>query len=197
LCGTGSNDFVIEDYRAPADQIAGTIIPTFADRPLYRFPRFGLLASPIAAICLGLARAAVRELVALATKKVPDGTTRSLATRSATQIAVAKAEASLRAARAYFYESIDAAHHMAQHAEPTTEHRLHVRLATTHAVKACAEIVGSMYELAGGSALYSSSPMQRIFRDVHAATQHMMVSTATLELTGRALLGLESDFTQL
>lgn len=193
LCGTGSNDFVIEDYRAPAEHIAGAMLPAFASRPLYRFPRFGLLSAPIGAICLGLARAAIRELVSLASTKVPDGTARSLATRSTTQLEVARAEASLRAARAYFYEAIESAYAAAMIGEPTTEHRLHVRLATTHATKACAGVVDAMYELAGGSALYTSAPLQRIFRDVHAATQHMMVATPTLELTGRLLLGLDSD----
>ncbi len=54
-----------------------------------------------------------------------------------------------------------------------------------------------MYNLAGGTALYRSSPLQRIFRDVHAATQHMMVSPASLELTGRLLFGVETDTSML
>jgi alkylation response protein AidB-like acyl-CoA dehydrogenase len=54
-----------------------------------------------------------------------------------------------------------------------------------------------MYTLAGGSSVYQRSPLQRIFRDVHVATQHGMVSASTLELTGRLLLGLETDVSQL
>ena len=50
-----------------------------------------------------------------------------------------------------------------------------------------------MYHLGGGTSVYHRSPLQRVFRDVHVATQHMMVSPATLELTGRLLLGLETD----
>ena len=38
---------------------------------------------------------------------------------------------------------------------------------------------------------------QRRFRDVHAATQHMLVGPATWELAGRSLLGLEFDASQL
>jgi alkylation response protein AidB-like acyl-CoA dehydrogenase len=197
LCGTGSNDFVIENYRAPHGQVASAPIAAFAERPLYRFPRFGLLSSPIGAISLGLARAAIRELSTLASSKVPDGSRRSLANRPTTQISVARAEAAVRAARGYFYESIEAGYRAAIDGEPTTAQRLHIRLATTHAVKTSAEVVSSMYELGGGSALYTSSPLQRIFRDVHAATQHMMVSSATFELAGRLLLGLETDVTGL
>lgn len=197
LCGTGSNDFAIEDYRAPQAHIAAAPIATFAQRPLYRFPRFGLLSSPIAAICLGIARGAITELVSLAASKVPDGSRRALANRPTTQIAVAQAEAELRSARAYFYESIETAARKAHESEPTADQRLHIRLATTHAVKTSAKIVSATYETAGGPALYARSPLQRAFRDVHAATQHMMVSSATLELTGRMLVGLPTDISGL
>ena len=54
-----------------------------------------------------------------------------------------------------------------------------------------------MYHLAGGTSVYQRSPLQRYFRDVHVATQHMMVSPATLELTGRLFLGLDTDTSML
>ena len=54
-----------------------------------------------------------------------------------------------------------------------------------------------MYGLGGGTSVYRRSPLQRIVRDVHVATQHMMVAPSTLELTGRLLLGLETDVSVL
>jgi hypothetical protein len=39
--------------------------------------------------------------------------------------------------------------------------------------------------------------LQRRFRDIHAATQHMLVSPATWELAGRSLLGLDFVASQL
>ena len=72
-----------------------------------------------------------------------------------------------------------------------------VRLASTHAARSAAAVVDACYELGGGSSIYATSPLQRRFRDVHAATQHMLVSRSTLELTGRLLLGLPSDTSQL
>jgi hypothetical protein len=50
-----------------------------------------------------------------------------------------------------------------------------------------------MYELGGASSIYKRSPLQRIFRDAHVATQHGMVAPATLELAGRMFLGLPTD----
>jgi indole-3-acetate monooxygenase len=43
--------------------------------------------------------------------------------------------------------------------------------------------------LGGGSAIYEDSPLQRRFRDAHAATAHFQVNPASWELTGRLLLG--------
>jgi alkylation response protein AidB-like acyl-CoA dehydrogenase len=79
----------------------------------------------------------------------------------------------------------------------STEQRLGLRLAATHATAAAAEVVTTMYHAAGGSAIYDSSPLQRRFRDVHVATQHMMVAPSTWELAGRLLLGLPTDTAQL
>ena len=72
-----------------------------------------------------------------------------------------------------------------------------LRLAATHATTASAEVVDAAYELGGGTSIYETSPLQRHFRDVHAATQHMLVGPATWELTGRLLLGLQTEVEQL
>jgi len=111
---------------------------------------------------------------------------------------VSRAEAMLRSARAFYYEAIEQAWEGAcARGQIDAEHRRDVRLATTHATRACADAVDLMYNLGGGTSVYQRSPLQRIFRDVHVATQHMMVSPATLELTGRLLLGLDTDIGQL
>lgn len=78
-----------------------------------------------------------------------------------------------------------------------TETRLSLRLAATHATRAAREVVDTAYDLGGGSSLYETGPLARRFRDAHAATQHMLVSPATWELTGRVLLGVPADTAQL
>lgn len=198
LCGTGSTDFEIEDVYVPEERVVGYLpVPPRAG-PLWAFPQFGLLAMGIAAVALGIARAAIDELVALARAKQPAGSRRKLAERATAQADVASAEAAWRAARAFFYQAIEAAWSAAgRGGQLTTEHRLDLRLATTHATRACAGVVDLMYNLGGGTAVYRTSPLQRMFRDIHTATQHMMVAPATLELTGRLLLGLDTDVSQL
>ena len=79
---------------------------------------------------------------------------------------------------------------------PVAERR-DLRLATAHAVECSARAVDLVYHLGGGTSVYRRSPLQRIFRDVHVATQHAMVAPSIYEVTGRHLLGMETDASQL
>ncbi len=191
LRGTGSHDAVADDVFVPGRRTLSLLDePLTIDAPLYRFPIFGFFALSIAAAALGNARGAIEELVELAGAKVGQGSRRTLAERSATQVAVAEAEASLRAARAFYYGAIDDAWRAAQRREPVAvELRAGLRLAATHAVRASANVVRSMYDLGGGTAIYEDSSLQRRFRDAYAATAHFQVNAASWELTGRLLLG--------
>ena len=194
LCGTGSTDFAMNDVFVSESRAVGLAGGRPIEKPLYAFPQFGLLAMGIAAVTLGLARAAIDELVRFADDKTPSGSGRSLAKRPSTQSDVASAEAMLRSVRGFYYESIEAAWEIARsEGRIPVSQRRNVRLATTHAVRESAKVVDLMYHLAGGTSVYRRSPLQRIFRDVHVATQHMMVAPAVLELTGRLFLGLETD----
>jgi alkylation response protein AidB-like acyl-CoA dehydrogenase len=198
LSGTGSQDFVFDNLFVPEGRGVALITDKPLARPLYTFPVFGLLATGIAAVTLGLARAAIDELVALASGKTPEGHRKPLAQRARTQEDVAEAEAVLRAARAFFYEAIDAAFDDAKRdMRIRIERRRDLRLAATHAVRSAARAVDLMYNLGGGTSVYKTSPLQRIFRDVHVATQHMMVAPPTMETVGRLFLGLETDISQL
>ena len=198
LCGTGSTDFAVRDQFIPDRHAVGIGVDHPLRRPLYAFPQFGLLGMGIAAVALGLARASIEELIDVAGGKKPSGSARPLATRAAAQTDVSRAEAKLRSARAFYFEAIESAWEKAQAGDGIeTSHRRDIRLATTHATHTSAEVVDLMYNLAGGSSVYRNSPLQRIFRDVHVATQHMMVGPSTYELTGRLLLGLETDTAML
>lgn len=192
LRGTGSHDVVAEQVFVPADRLFSIVDGPAEDaEPLYRFPLNGFFAAAVAAAALGNARGAVRDLSVLATTKKSAGSSRVLAERSATQEKLARAEAALRAARSFFYESVDDAWRAAQRDQPVSDGvRAALRLASTHAARVAAEVASSMYELGGGTAIYETSPLQRRFRDANTATAHFLVSPVTFELTGRILLGL-------
>jgi alkylation response protein AidB-like acyl-CoA dehydrogenase len=199
LRGTGSHDAVADDLFVPDHHVLALLgARPRVETPLYRFPVFGFFALSIAAAALGNARGAIDDLSELAAGKTAEGSSRVLAERPATQAAVGESEAILRAARALYYEAIEEAWSAAQQDAPVAESlRLGIRLAATHAVRASAEVARSMYDLGGGTAIYEDSPLQRRFRDAHAATAHFQVNSATWELTGRLLLGLPTRTAQL
>jgi len=199
LRGTGSHDALASDLFVPDHHLLSLLdAGPRVDAALYRFPAFGFFALSIAAASLGNARGAIDDLTELAAAKISLGSTRVLAERPATQAAVAEAEAELRAARALFYQAVEEAWTAAQGSAPVAVPlRLGLRLAATHAVRSAAEVARSMYDLGGGTAIYEDSPLQRRFRDAHAATAHFQVNPATWELTGRLLLDLPTKTAQL
>ena len=183
----------MSSLRVPANHAVSYDAPV-ARGPLYAFPFFGLLALGIAAVALGNARAAIDDLVTLAGGKQPQGSRRTLAERGSAQATLALAEASLRSARAFFYQAVDEAWQLARDTGVIgMDHRAALRLAATHATRTSADVTRSMYDLGGGSSVFLSQPLQRRFRDAHVATQHLMVAPPTYELIGRVLMGLPVD----
>ncbi len=198
LRGTGSSDVRASELWVPETHLFSLFDGPLIDRPLYRFPIFGYFALSITAAALGNARGALEEFVELATRKVGMGSTRTLAERAPTQAAVAQAQASLDAARALYYAAIEDAWQAAQGEEPVgVSLRNGLRLAATHAARASAEVVRTLFDLAGGTAIYDDSPLQRRFRDAHTATAHFQVNAASRELPGRVLLGLPAETAML
>jgi alkylation response protein AidB-like acyl-CoA dehydrogenase len=195
LRGTGSHDAVATEVFVPAGRVFSIFDGPRLDRPLYRFPIFGFFALSIGAAALGNARAAIDDLIELAGGKTGLGSSRTLAERAATQSGVARADASLSAARALYYQAIDVAWMAAVdgNAPVPVALRNGLRLAATHAVRTSSDVARSMYDLAGGTAIYDQSPLQRRFRDAHTATAHFQVNEASRELPGRILLDLPAD----
>jgi alkylation response protein AidB-like acyl-CoA dehydrogenase len=199
LRGTGSHDIEVSGLRVAAGHTASLS----DDRPrhegaLYAFPPFGLLALGIAGVAMGIARGAIGDLVELAASKKASGSKRTLAERPGIQKSVADAEALLRSARALVDEAVGAAWDAAEsRGEIDLERKAVLRLAATQAARSSTQAVDLMYEAGGGTAIYTRSPLERRFRDIHTAKAHMMVSPASLELVGRVRLGLETDTSQL
>jgi alkylation response protein AidB-like acyl-CoA dehydrogenase len=199
LRGTGSNHVNVQDAAVPVERT----FPLMASRParagpLYRLPLLGALAIGVASVALGAARDALDELDELAGAKTPTGGRRTLAQRGQVQVERATAEAELLAARSLLYDAVHAMWSRASDGErPTIEQRAHARLAATNAVRSSARVVDRAYEAGGGSSIFSSSRLQRTFRDVHAITQHIATAPSTLELVGRVLLGVDTDLSLL
>jgi alkylation response protein AidB-like acyl-CoA dehydrogenase len=197
LRGTGSTDFEVKDAFVPEELSVRGFGVARDDEAIFRFPAFGLLAVGIAAVALGAARGALDDFHDLAVAKVPAGGRNTLAQKSMTHRLIAEAEASVRQGRSFFHEAIEAAWADALKGAVSVERRRDLRLATTSAVQSAKRTVDLVYELAGGNPVYSKSSLQRRFRDVHVATQHIMVGPSTWEMTGRLYLDQPTDVSQL
>jgi alkylation response protein AidB-like acyl-CoA dehydrogenase len=193
LRGTGSHDFAVADVFVPEDRWFALLTgqPRLAD-PLYRVPITGWFPSAVAAVSLGIARAALESLKELAGVKVPTFRVNLLRERAAIQAQVAQAETILRSARGLLYETIRDAWQSACQGEPLTpEQNALLAAAPVHAAASARQVTEMMYQAGGGTAVYSRSPLDRCLRDVQVAAQHMGVAPINYELAGRLLLGMD------
>ncbi len=200
LRATASHDVGVDGCPRPgrlASSICSAAAPS-PPAPLYAFPLFGLLSVAVSAVCTGIARGALAELVGVAAERKPAGSSRSLAERATAQEQVAVAVAALRAAKSGVEAAIERAWDVAERGEPLgLDERAGLRLASTHAAQTAVGVVDAAHRLGGAGALYRGNGLERRLRDVHTAAQHMVVAPATMELAGRVLLGLEVNPAQL
>ena len=200
LKGTASNDYVVHDAFVPegrwVDLLSTRDQAPVIDDTLYRFPFYGAFACAVAAVIAGLARRAVDELIALGDKQ-PAGSRRGLARRPAVQAELSRADAAVRSAHAFMGEAIGESWAATEAGSTNDEHRRLLRLAAANTARQGASAVDRCYDAAGGTSVFESSPLQRIFRDTHTATQHGMVSERILEPLGAMRFGLDVDTTQI
>lgn len=191
LCGTGSHDLKVDDRFVPEEW---TFIrggePTI-DEPLYRYPTIAYAAQVLAVVNLGIARAAIDEVTAMAGGRVAITGAPKLADRSYVRIEVARAEARLRAARAFFYDSTGQAWQTILAGDPVTSEQVAMlRLAAVDAARAGDAVVQQMYGLAGTTAIYTSHPLQRYLRDAAVVRQHAFLGEGIYDGAGAVALGV-------
>jgi alkylation response protein AidB-like acyl-CoA dehydrogenase len=196
--GTGSHDVALSDVFVPAQHTA-PLVPLEQpgkayEGPLYRltiWPPVALIAPP----ALGVARAAIDDLLELARTKTPSYMGATLGARQVVQRQLAEAEATLGAGRAYLHETFrDNWEAAVQGTAITLERKLTMQLATTHANLAAAKAVDLVHAAAGTSAIRNEYRFQQYFRDAHTMTQHAYGSANRYESVGALMLDLESDW---
>jgi len=195
LKGTGSGDMVVKNVRVPKSRSVNlTLDKPRETGPLYTFPPFGLLGIGVAAVALGNAGGALQSFQTLAMSKKNQGSGRTLSERQVIQSEIAKTQAQFKSARAYLLDEIEQTWREAtQQGVQSIDRRAALRLACTHMTRTCADVTRTVYDLAGGAALFETSDLQRRFRDAHAMTQHIVTAPATYELMGRVMFGLPTN----
>eukprot|EP00456_Euglypha_rotunda_P044925 TRINITY_DN3551_c0_g1_i4.p2 TRINITY_DN3551_c0_g1~~TRINITY_DN3551_c0_g1_i4.p2 ORF type:complete len:394 (-),score=65.73 TRINITY_DN3551_c0_g1_i4:560-1741(-) len=192
--GTGSHDTCVVDKFYPLEWICARGGRGQIDEPLYNYPALSYQAQVHAAVNLGLARTALDTIVSMSgAAKIMPGALR-LCDRPYYRSALAKGEASLRSARAFFYEAAERAWDIVDRGDPLpTEAENLLRLSASHAAHASAEVIQSAYRVAGMSAIHKSSHLQQVVRDAMVVTQHAALGDSTFEAAGALLAGLPRE----
>ena len=196
--GTFSGDVVLDDVFVPDHRVA------FLGRDKERAPAFaGALYgvwpwTAIAgetAVSIGIASAAIDDLIDLATRKQPAYSRIPLHHREMAQHHAGKASglrdasrASLQVAISETYDDVAA---NGQYSETTAAK---CQLAACFGAEACAQAVDLVHEVAGSSAIRLEQPFERYHRDVHVLTQHQYKSFSRYEDIGKLLFGLAPTF---
>ncbi len=198
LCGTGSHDFVVNDAFVPAERSFVLWDEPCLDVPLLRIPELSLASLSVGAVAVGIAHGALGEVTDLATGKLPLFSDGTLASNPLFQHQLAAADAQLRGARTLLYADAEAAWATAVAGTSfTPDHRARIRATATWVTTTAASVVDMAYTAGGGSSIYSSSPLQRRLRDIHALTQHFAVKLDTFTKAGAVLAGQDVDLTFL
>ncbi len=192
--GTGSHDFTVDGVHVGSDWTFSIFEPPELDFTLLRIPELCLSTMAFGAVAVGIASGALDEVIALASGKVPMFADATLATNPLFRNQLGRASAALRAARATLVDAAQEAWQMAlAGAEFDDQTRARLRSTTTWVAETAAEVVDTAYRAGGGTALYTSSPLQRRLRDIHTLTQHFGVKLDTFTLAGAVLAGQEVD----
>src|ERR1051326_2813412 len=192
--GTGTHHFAVNDVFVPAERtVLSATAPLLEPGPLYKIPRTLLFASGDASVAVGMARSCIPVFMELASTKMPRATDGLLGEQAMVQLAIGQVEAWLRTGKAFLNEAVRDIWDGAVRGEVTLDQRANLRLATTHGIRLAAQIIDTLYNAAGATAVYEDNPIQRYFQDIHVITQHMQGRFAHYELVGRYWLGMKVD----
>lgn len=192
LNGTGSCDFSVSNLIVP-EAFTYSRMGSEPRRggPLYRLGFPGFVAYEHGAFALGVARRALDTIIQEAETKKRGLPPSLLSTRTSFQHSMGECDLKLRAARALVVQILEEAWAQAcQGITPEPQLQIEMRSSATYATSVALEAVTTAFRYGGGSALYKSHVLQRCFRDLNAAAQHLMVSESAYEIHGQCMLGI-------
>ena len=202
LSGTGSHDiemesvFVEDDFSLAVEDTKRATAPGLAlnPAPLYRIPVFATFPYILVGALLGIAEGAVEHYVASARGRAGSYTGQRIAEHAPVQIKIAEASAACAAAREMLLNDCAGMMAMAAAGEIADEElRARYRRNPAFCARLAVGAADLMVEAAGGGGLYQGNPLQRAFRDAHAAAAHIsLVWDVAGTIYGRVALGLPS-----
>jgi alkylation response protein AidB-like acyl-CoA dehydrogenase len=191
LAGSGSNDYRVQNLFVPDAHTINHDDPPRRTEPSYCY--FGMFLASWHGIALGVARRAIDAALAVAEQKMhifPPPPMR-LRQRPHARVALAKAEMTWRASRAFTYETTDRIWEEARtQGRVSPDTRRAMALSLQHAFRSARDVAQSMYDLAGPTAVFSAkTPLDRLLRDAITMSEHLLLSDSFLEMVGAGIVG--------
>jgi alkylation response protein AidB-like acyl-CoA dehydrogenase len=189
LRATGSIDYTIDSVYVPDSysHFAVTDVPKRGGS-LYTVGIVGFAAMCHSGWACGIGRRLLDELAT--NVRTRGGRTGTQSTSESFLEQYAKAEGTYRAARALVYEVWGEMSQLIERGErPGVRLESLVRLAMAHVQWASHDVAMFVYAAAGTTGLRAGT-IQRLFRDMHAGTQHLIASPPVFRALGRELAGL-------
>lgn len=202
LTGTGSHDVEIKDAFVPAHRsisaevfAAGQNVPgaKLYENRLFQMPTFAAFAYVLSAIPLGTAKAAVDQFVDNMRTRAGTYTGVRVAELSPVQARIAEASASVEFAETVMRRDWCELEDGVMRGEfPSMETKLRWKRNVAFAMKLIVNAVDALMPAAGAGGLTMNLPLQRQFRDIHAASAHIALTwDVHAAAYGQSALGLQ------
>jgi indole-3-acetate monooxygenase len=191
LKGTASNDIVVNDLFIPEEWTGSFAeLPKVPRHPLDQRPLFARFGSEFAAVAIGIAQAALDDIIDIAKNKVPATSPSKLAADPVAQYLVGNLATDLYMARTLLHQvGRDDQASVGKPLDSTAMASRRARL--SKAASVAASVVEGAYSVSGTTGMFESCPLNRRLRDVRAVTQHYMLSARSA--FGPVGVGLLSD----
>ena len=174
LRGTGSQDVVVDDTFVPDHRVHPlTSGSEVSNSPLYRIPFPALFGYSLTAPVIGMAQGALDAHIAWTMGRSRKATGAKVATETFSQIRVAEAACAIDAARLQMLNNFtEMLALVAEGGEVPMEIRARARRDQVLGTRTAVAAIDHIFTNSGGHAIHESSPIQRFWRDGHAASLH-------------------------
>ena len=200
--GTGSRSVKIDKAFVPAHRVCSMAVATpghefpglkVHKNPIYRIPLAGFGGYGIGGCMIGNAQGALDETIEHVKARSTAYTGAKMRDFQSVQMRVSMAAGKIDAARQWLrHDCIEANDLVNAGGTFDTLTKIKYRRNAAMAAKMATEAVDILHEMMGAHGIYDSAPLQRRFRDAHAAAGHINFNMDTqLPLWGQVALGGE------